>query len=229
MGKMRHPRKRQVTSCLDHLALLGALGQQPTWRRSVWRLSSWLVNKEAEYFATKKRPSFTNDSTDTSREQGSSSFGPFRPRYDESGKGICWDSGTHTRGRDGKGKDKNNLKNKAVDDGLSMSSSRGRLLNVELFQTKTASAPRARARMTTTCACAKPSQFAGTSGPAIDQPAFAGAEAGEQAHAILLDDDAQGPEVLAVLFADVPGEADPFSKTENSFVVFFSRAAAAFP
>ena len=45
-------------------------------------------------------------------------------------------------------------------------------------------------------------------GPAINRPAPADAEAGEQAHAIPLDDDAQGPQVLMLQFAYVPGEAD---------------------
>ena len=45
-------------------------------------------------------------------------------------------------------------------------------------------------------------------GPATEQPVPAAAEAGEEAHALPLDDDAQGPEVLTLQFADVPGEAD---------------------
>ena len=45
-------------------------------------------------------------------------------------------------------------------------------------------------------------------GPAIEQPVPAAAEAGEEAHALPLDDDAQGPEVLTLQFEDVPGEGD---------------------
>ena len=45
-------------------------------------------------------------------------------------------------------------------------------------------------------------------GPAIEQPVPAAAEAGEEAHALPLHDDAQGPEVLTLQFEDVPGEGD---------------------